>query len=81
MASPQYPFKSSASSPTLVSFTHSISVKLDDRNFLLWKQQVEAVIKAHRLQNFVMTQETPPQFSSDYDFELGNVNESYLQWE
>ncbi|KAK0605247.1 hypothetical protein LWI29_024597 [Acer saccharum] len=37
-----------------VSFKHSISVKLDIGDFLLWRQQVVVAIKGHKLQKFVL---------------------------
>lgn len=37
------------SSTLLVSFSHAISFRLSETNFLLWKQQVEPIIHGHRL--------------------------------
>jgi len=46
------------SSPVLFSYT--VSEKLTDTNFLLWKQQVEPVIKGHRLYRYVVNPQIPP---------------------
>jgi len=40
-------------SPNLF-FSHQVAEKLDDTNYLLWKQQVEPVIKSHKLHRFVV---------------------------
>ncbi|WJZ94173.1 hypothetical protein VitviT2T_013052 [Vitis vinifera] len=36
-----------------ISFSHSISVRLDNNNFLFWRKQVLAAIRGHKLYNFV----------------------------
>lgn len=36
-----------------MSLTHSFSMKLDNNNFLIWKQQVVSVIKGYGLQRYV----------------------------
>ncbi|RVW15330.1 hypothetical protein CK203_085569 [Vitis vinifera] len=38
----------------LVVFARSLSIKLDDINFLLWKQQVGSAIRDHKLQKFIL---------------------------
>ncbi|MBA0634828.1 hypothetical protein Godav_005179 [Gossypium davidsonii] len=40
--------------------TKRISVLLDDNTYLLWRQQVLLAVKAHKLQRFLDSQETPP---------------------
>jgi len=44
-----HPYTSSSLVSTPINFSQSASVKLDEKNFLLWKQvqQVEAAIKGH----------------------------------
>lgn len=63
------------------TFPNSISEKLDDSNFLLWRQQIDLVIKSHRLQCFVVNPVIPLQFLSDADREIGNENPAYEIWE
>ena len=60
---------------------HPISQKLDDSNFLLWKQQVEPVIKAHKLQRFVANPQIPMRFLTESDCKVGNENPAYFDWE
>ncbi|KAK4840954.1 hypothetical protein QYF36_022262 [Acer negundo] len=66
-----------------VSFKHSISVKLDNGNFLLWHQQVVAAIKGHKLQKFILDglSSIPPKFLSTADEVKGQVNGDFLDWE
>jgi len=49
------------------SFPNSISHKLDDSTFLLWRQQVEPIIKSHRLQQFVANPQILLRFLSKED--------------
>ena len=60
---------------------HPISQKLDDSNFLLWRQQVEPVTKAHKLQCFVASPQIPMRFLIEADCEVGNKNPAYTDWE
>jgi len=68
---------STSATPTF----HLISQKLDDSNFLLWRQQVEPVIKSHKLQRFVMNPQIPMRFLTEADCEAGNENPAYSDWE
>jgi histone deacetylase 1/2 len=61
--------------------SHNISIKLDDKNFLSWKQQIEGVIRSHKLQSFIVNPKIPDQFLSDEDRESGSVNPEYSSWE
>uniref|UniRef100_A0A803QAR8 CCHC-type domain-containing protein n=1 Tax=Cannabis sativa TaxID=3483 RepID=A0A803QAR8_CANSA len=46
---------------TLIVFSHKVSVKLDDNNFLLWWPQVLSAIKGHRIiLNYVSNSVQPP---------------------
>ncbi|RVW39690.1 Retrovirus-related Pol polyprotein from transposon RE2 [Vitis vinifera] len=65
-----------------VSFTHSFSVKLDNNNFLIWKQQVVFAIKGYGLQRFVFFESAiPPWFLLKEDAQAGNVNKAFVEWE
>lgn len=70
----------SATSPAPTSFNPSLSIKLDDQNLLLWKQQVEAVIIAHKLHRYVVNPMIPPQFTSESNRALGIESEAYQLW-
>lgn len=39
---------------------YTVSEKLDSKNFLLWKQQIEPVLHGHRLNHFVVSPMIPP---------------------
>ena len=65
------------SSPSIVA--HSLSIKLDDSNFLLWKWQVGVAIQGHKLQKFILENENPPErFLTTGDRVQGKINPEYL---
>jgi len=49
------------------SFSNSVAEKLDDSNYLHWRQHVEPVIKSHRLQRFVVNLIIPPHYLIEDD--------------
>lgn len=59
----------------------NLSVKLDDKNFKQWKQQIDGVIRGHKLQRFVTTPCVPPRFLPGSDPASNVVNSEYLDWE
>ena len=70
------------SSPNFPSFDHSISVKLNEKNFLLWKQQILPCIRGRKLLRFLQGPAmVPPEFLTPEDEELGVVNQEFLDWE
>ncbi|KAL5744767.1 hypothetical protein ACOSP7_027634 [Xanthoceras sorbifolium] len=67
----------SKSSKSVISMRLVLTVKLDNFNFLLWRQQVLAAIKGNRLSSFIDPAVQPPdRFNID-----GSVNEEFLDWE
>lgn len=64
-----------------VKLPHLISVKLDDKNFKQWKQQIDGVVRGHRLQRFVTVPVIPPPPSSGSDSSLHDANSRYSNWE
>lgn len=64
-----------------VKLSHLISVKLDDKNFKQWKQQIDGVVRGHRLQHFVTMPVIPQRSPSDSDSALHGANSAYLDWE
>ncbi|MCH94884.1 retrovirus-related Pol polyprotein from transposon TNT 1-94, partial [Trifolium medium] len=62
------------------SFT-AISEKLDTQNYLLWCQQVEPVIKAHKLHYHLVNPNIPPKYLSIEDHNLNRVNPEFEAWE
>ena len=66
-----------------VVFTHSLSMKLDNGNYLLWRQQVSAVIRCHKLQDFISDMVIRPlMFLTEADRAWNKlVNQEFLNWE
>ena len=64
-----------------VSFTHALSIKLNQDNFLLWSHQVLAAIKGHKLLHFIKSSVKPLQYLSDADKQNGIMNPEYLDYE
>ncbi|GAU30708.1 hypothetical protein TSUD_39320 [Trifolium subterraneum] len=60
--------------------THSLTIKLDEKNFLLWSQQVNGVITTHNLHRFVVNPEIPLQFASVNDRLDGKISDEYRKW-
>ena len=59
----------------LISFNHSIAIKLYHNNFLIWRQQVEVAIKGYKLSKFInRTDTTPPKFLSSINETSGKIN-------
>lgn len=63
-----------------VSFAHHLIVKLDEKNYLVWRQQVESAIRGHNLQTFIESSHSPQQFASNVDLLVEVVSSTYLQW-
>ncbi|GAU22178.1 hypothetical protein TSUD_252060 [Trifolium subterraneum] len=58
-----------------------ISVRLDDKNFKQWKQQVSGVIRGFSLQKYITNPVVLEQFLFDADHTAGTVNPLYQAWE
>lgn len=69
----------SKTSPTI--FKNVLSVKLNNENYLLWKQQVMAAIRGHNLLHFLEESSRPPRHLSRNGEVSGDVNIEYLEWE
>uniref|UniRef100_A0A803QF40 Retrotransposon Copia-like N-terminal domain-containing protein n=1 Tax=Cannabis sativa TaxID=3483 RepID=A0A803QF40_CANSA len=67
---------------TPVVFSHKVSVKLDDNNFLLWRPQILSAIRGHRLQDYISDSFQPPlKYLNQEDEVLGQINLKYTEWE
>ena len=65
-----------------VSFSYFVSIWLDNNNFFLWRKQVLATIRGHKLHNFVFRTKPPSlKFLTLRDGEVENVNIEFLDWE
>lgn len=62
-------------------FKHILSIKLNNENFLLWKQQVMAVIRGHNLLQYLNSSGKPIRFLSQEDEIAGIVNSELSEWE
>ena len=67
----------SVSSSSASAFLSSISQKLDDLNFLLWRQQIELVIKSHKLKRFVANPQILLRFLTEADCDAGIENPAW----
>lgn len=63
-----------------LNFSLKIAQKLDEKNFCLWRQQVEPYINAHNLADFIDCTRIPPQFIDDTTRNSGFVNPEYSVW-
>lgn len=80
------PAASSTTAPTTVATTASMSFQLkivekfDEKNFLLWRQQVDPFVNANNLQNYLYLRDIPNQFLTDDDRTTNRENPAYLTW-
>ncbi|MCI37693.1 retrovirus-related pol polyprotein from transposon TNT 1-94, partial [Trifolium medium] len=65
---------------TKLGLTHAITIKLDEKNYLLWSQQVNGVITAHNLHRFVVNPEIFLQYASVADHLDGKNSDEYQKW-
>jgi len=73
-------FLSSSSQSHLVTFQLKIYEKLDEKNFLIWRRQIEPVINAHNHQDFLYLYHIPPQFILDSDSGIPIENPEFRLW-
>ena len=65
-----------------ISFNHSLSVKLDSKNFLIWKQWIVFAIQGYGLQKFVHSDnEVPVQFLTREYVRPRKATKEFLEWE
>ena len=69
--------------PQLVvqSFSNPVAMKLDEENYLPWKQQAEATIEGHDLLNHITGKGILKKFATTEDQENEIVNPDYQQEE
>lgn len=73
----QVTMKTIGFSSSLNSFAPKLLIKLQEKNFLLWNQQVEGVIISHKLHKMVVNPRIPPIFKSENDRPKNLVYEAY----
>lgn len=62
-------------------FKQVLSIKFNNENYLLWKQQVMATIRGHSLLHFLEPSSTPSRFLSAQDEIQRNISTNCLEWE
>jgi hypothetical protein len=63
-----------------LTFSLKISEKLTEKNFHMWRQQVEPYINAHYLDDFLVSPAIPPCFLTAVDHLTGTLNPAYRKW-
>jgi len=61
------------------NFKQVISVKLDETNYLQWKQQVEGVLRGTKMVRHVISPQIPPVFLNDATREARTENPAYTE--
>ena len=65
----------------ILSHNHPISVKLNDDNYLIWRQQILATVRGYRLESYLTgEQHIPPQLVAVAGSDLMEINEEFLAW-
>jgi len=61
-------------------FSLKIFEKLNEKNFLVWRQQVEPYVNANNLDDFLTAPIIPPRFLTAQDRATGKLNPEFRQW-
>ena len=70
----------SAMNASSKNFAHSISQKLNMKNYLLWILQVEPVICSHHLEGYIVSPKIPQKYASIEDRNADKVTSEYSVW-
>lgn len=60
------------------NFVQQIIIKLDNSNFLSWKQHIEGIIQIHKLHRHLANPSTPPRYLFVEDHASDTENSAYL---
>lgn len=63
------------------TFKHNLSIKLNNENHLLWKQQIVAAGRSHNLMHYLESPHKPQKFLSAQHQDAGNINVEFIEWE
>ncbi|MCI09024.1 retrovirus-related pol polyprotein from transposon TNT 1-94, partial [Trifolium medium] len=63
-----------------LTFSLKISEKLNEKNFHMWRQQVEPFINAHNLDDFLVSPAIPPRFLTADDHATATLNPEFRKW-
>ena len=72
--------QSSSSNFVLHTFSNPVAFKLDDDNYLPWKDQAEATIEGYRLMKYIRGEGIPKEYATEADQANGSISEEYLNW-
>lgn len=64
-----------------IAFKHNLSMKLNNDNHLLWKQQIVAAVKGHNLMKYLESPNKPLKFLTIQDQDAGKINAEFVEWE
>ena len=62
------------------TLSNPVALKLDEENYLPWRQQVESTIEGHNLLNHITGEGIPRKFASEADQENGTISTDYQRW-
>ena len=68
---------SSSKSFAVKTFANPVSIKLDEDNFLTWRQQALHSIKGHKLQKHLYKNKIPQKYHSEQDEALDMKSQAY----
>ena len=66
-----------ASQAAVHTFSNPVALKLDEENYLPWRQQPKATIEGHDLLNHIKGERIPRKLASKANQENGAVNTDY----
>ena len=72
---------SSATSFAMKTFANPVSIKLNEDNFLTWRQQALHSIKGHKLQKHLLKSKVSQKYNSEQDEAQDVESQEYSDWE
>lgn len=63
------------------SFQYQVTEKLTGDNLPLWLQQIEPVLRAHKLHRYCVSPQIPPRYIDEPSRIAGIENPEYVEWE
>lgn len=63
------------------TFTQQVTLKLDENNFHSWKQQIEGIIRTHKLRRFLVNPDVPLRYLVDEGRTNDTENHAFDMWE
>lgn len=74
------PQTNSSSASSLIVFSHPLTTKLEDKNYLPWHQQITSAVQGHGLDDFLFTNSMPDQFLTAEDRLTNRINPALVLW-